>query len=240
VVAERGPGGGVELDRRYRNDLSWLTGGEGQPPTHGPAGGRVHVDLTGWFHPVEPVPALPSLFSAVSSGRRIRFTHAPYDGEARSRVVSPLGLVVKAGIWYLVAGTASGLRVFRVSRIDRPEILEAQAARPERFDLAAFWAQWAAAFEAGRRRLPVTVRIDPESLARLRSITGDPGRVDAASAPEEDGLVRATVEFESDDQAISGLLSLGGAVEALGPAGVREAVARGAAAAARRYAPSDR
>jgi predicted DNA-binding transcriptional regulator YafY len=268
VTAERGPGGGVQLDPRYRTELSGLTGAEAEallavtvPALAGAVGlgdelqgamrklraglaarrrpgeGRVHVDPTGWFRPPEPAEALPLLFSAVWSGRRLRIAHRPYGGEVGRRVVSPFGLVVKGGAWYLVAETPAGIRVFRASRIEHADVLDAVVVRPDGFDLAAFWATWAAEFEAGRPRLPVDVRVHPGALARLRSLLGE-SRVSAPGKPDAEGLVEATVEFEFEHQAIADLLSLGGGVVVLGPQEIRAAVVGGARAAARRY-PDD-
>jgi predicted DNA-binding transcriptional regulator YafY len=58
--------------------------------------------------------------------------------------------------------------------------------------------------------------------------------------PDADGLLEATVEFEFEHQAISDLLSFGGGVEVVGPPEIRDAVAGGARAAARRYDMPDR
>lgn len=270
VVGERGPGGGVQLDPRYRGELSGLTGPEAEallavtvPSLAGavglgdrmegairklragiatrrrPGAGRIHVDPTGWFRTAEAADALPLLFSAVWSGHQLRIAHRPYGGHARRRVVSPLGLVAKGGAWYLVAETASGIRVFRASRIEAVDVLDAVVMRPETFDLAAFWADWAVEFEQSRERIPVAVRIHPGALGRLRGILGD-GRVSAAGTADDEGFVAATLEFELEHQAVADLLSIGGGVEVLGPPEIRDAVAGAARAAARRYDAADR
>jgi predicted DNA-binding transcriptional regulator YafY len=270
VAAEPGPGGGVQLDPRYRGALSGLTGAEAEAllavtvPTlagaagigddvegamrklraglavrHRPREGRVHIDPAGWLRPAETAEALPLLFSAVWSGHRLRLTHRPYGGDETRRVVSPLGLVVTGGVWYLVAEASSGVRVYRASRIGHADVLDAVVVRPAGFNLAGFWATWAAEFEAGRPRLPVEIRVHPRATSRLRSLVGDE-RVTISAMPDADGLLEATVEFEFEHQAISDLLSFGGGVEVVGPPEIRDAVAGGARAAARRYDMPDR
>ncbi|HJZ28584.1 MAG TPA: WYL domain-containing protein, partial [Streptosporangiaceae bacterium] len=85
----------------------------------------VHLDMPRWFGSQEDVPCLRDLARALRSGRRLALGYrAPGEaGDAEPRVVGPLGLVNKAGLWYLVAVPAgrvhdrSGVRVFRVARI---------------------------------------------------------------------------------------------------------------------------
>ena len=76
----------------------------------GPDGGGalVHLDMPRWFGGPEEVPCLRDLAQALRSGRRLALRYRPHDGlgvpgDAEPRVVGPLGLVNKAGLWYLVA-----------------------------------------------------------------------------------------------------------------------------------------
>src|SRR6478735_6101216 len=62
---------------------------------------RFHLDASGWFQADEPVPYLAVLSEAVWEGQRVAIE---YDrGEVVRRILDPLGLVLKAGTWYLVA-----------------------------------------------------------------------------------------------------------------------------------------
>ena len=81
---------------------------------------RFHLDAPGWFAREEPVPHLAALSRAVWEERRLEIRYRKWDGEVR-RVVDPLGLVLKAGVWYLVAlsGRTRSIRTFRVSRVRR-------------------------------------------------------------------------------------------------------------------------
>ena len=128
---------------------------------------RFHLDAAGWFHASEPVPHLPLLSEAVWEGRRIRL-HYHRGHRTAERVVDPLGVVLKGGIWYLVARVAAvdgQLRTYRVSRVAEAELLEERFERPHGFDLAGYWADMTAAYERGAPRLATT----PTSLAFRRS-----------------------------------------------------------------------
>ena len=69
-------------------------------------------------------------------------TYRKSNGEMTERLIDPLGLVAKAGIWYLVALSYGELRVFRVSRVRNAVQTEEACQRPEHFDLESFWASW--------------------------------------------------------------------------------------------------
>ena len=55
------------------------------------------------------------------------------------RALEPLGLVVKAGVWYVVARSGKRVTGYRVSRFDHVEAIDRHFTRPKRFDLAAWW-----------------------------------------------------------------------------------------------------
>ncbi len=79
-----------------------------------PGSALVHLDMPRWFSgAAEEVPCLRDLARALRLGRTLALTYqgpgtrggAPGGGE--HRVVEPLGLVNKAGTWYLVASPAA-------------------------------------------------------------------------------------------------------------------------------------
>jgi predicted DNA-binding transcriptional regulator YafY len=63
---------------------------------------RFHLDAPGWFHRPEEVGELATVASAVADARRLRVRYGRRDRTVE-RELEPLGLVVKAGVWYLVA-----------------------------------------------------------------------------------------------------------------------------------------
>jgi len=155
-------------------------------------------------------------------------------GSAATRVVGPLGLVNKAGTWYLVAATRGGrVAVFRAGRISSARVLvDKPFERPADFELPEFWERWSAEFSSTRPRLAVRLRASPEALAVFGEIFGDGARpaLDAALPPDEQGWQVVTLSFEHELAAAHRLAGFGGRVEVLSPPSVRElllATARG-------------
>ena len=58
-----------------------------------------------------------------------------------NQIVHPLGLVLKAGVWYLVAAIDSRPRTYRISSVEHIVALDAPAERPIAFDLPTYWAE---------------------------------------------------------------------------------------------------
>jgi predicted DNA-binding transcriptional regulator YafY len=203
---------------------------------------RFHLDAPGWFAREEAVPHLAELSRAVWDENRVEIRYKKWDGEVK-RLVDPLGLVLKAGVWYLVAlsGRTRSVRTFRVSRVQAVRDLAEPALRPDGFDLAA---QWAASSEAFRETWPsveVRARVQARRLWALRHAL-DPGgalrAIDGASAPDEDGWVDVPLGYESIDMAIHELLRFGADLEVLDPPEARDQMAATAHALAARYALS--
>jgi predicted DNA-binding transcriptional regulator YafY len=186
----------------------------------------VHLDMPRWFGSQEDVPCLRDLARALRSGRRLALGYrAPGDPDAaQARVVGPLGLVNKAGLWYLVCvHDRSGVRVFRVARITSARPLAERFERPADFDLAAFWRQWSAEFEESRPRLPVMLRASPRALAILGEVFGQAAgpALAAALPPDEHGWRVLTLSFEHERAAAHRLAGFGDQVEVLAPPSVR-------------------
>ena len=89
-----------------------------------------------------PVPGDTALLiaDAIRRRRRVRTTYRSFSGATSGRELSPHGLVVHAGRWYLAAYDhgRDDARTFRVDRMSRAEIAdEAAVAPPEGFDAVA-------------------------------------------------------------------------------------------------------
>ncbi len=253
VVAEPGPGGGCRLMDGYRFPLRGLRPDEaeallilGVPAalrelglagalsaahrqirvTAGTAAATlVHLDMPRWFGGQEEVPCLRELARALRLGRMLALRYGSAAGrEGERRAVGPLGLVNKAGIWYLVAVPGSGgIRVFRAGRVSVARVLPEPFERPADFDLAGFWARWSAEFEASRPRLQVILRASPQALAAFPEVFGPAvmSALEAAAPPGEDGWRVVTLSFEHELAATHRLAGFGDQVEVLGPASVR-------------------
>ena len=204
----------------------------------------VHLDMPRWFHGAEHVPHLPALASAVRERRQLRLGYRRGDdGPETTRVVRPLGLVNKAGVWYLVASGAErdgNPAVFRVGRVASARALADSFARPPGFDLAAFWAEWSASFQASRPKAEVRVRASPGALAAFPEVFGDVVRpaLGAAGPADAAGFREVTLTFEHETAAATRLAGFGGQVEVLSPASVRTRLVATARELLDRYPPT--
>ena len=183
-----------------------------------------------WFHRDETLPALATVAEGVWEARPLAMTYEGPDGPAERRV-EPLGLVLKAGIWYLVARRDHLLRTYRVSRILEATCLPERFERPEAFDLAAHWEATATAFEANTRRLEVLVRVRADAIDDLEYATGSDVRLLASEDGTDDARgVRAVFRTSSIATAHDDVLRLGARLEVLAPPELRELIAASAGA----------
>jgi predicted DNA-binding transcriptional regulator YafY len=193
---------------------------------------RFHLDAPTWFQTNDEVPCLAELADASWDDRRVRVTYDRADGHV-TRTLDPMGLVLKGGVWYLVARHRGDLRTYRVSRITRLEQTGEHFDRPADFDLAEHWATASLAFEESLLRVEVKARVRQTSLSLLRRAL-EPAAARAAlsvaSAPDADGWVDVVIPGEMLDYLYIQLLQLGPDVEVLEPAELRARFARTGAA----------
>nr|WP_211177376.1 WYL domain-containing protein [Pseudonocardia acidicola] len=206
-------------------------------------GERFHLDAPGWFQSAQQTGRLTEVAEAVWEQRRLRVDYRRGDGSVE-RVLEPLGLVLKAGVWYLVAGVAGEpmtIRTYRVSRILAAEPTGEGFVRPPRFVLTAWWADAATRFAGSLLREKVRLRVGPAGLRTLPHITDDDAAIRAialAGPADDEGWRELILEVESIVVAAGQLTALGGQVEALDPPQLRAALAAaGAALAARNTGP---
>jgi predicted DNA-binding transcriptional regulator YafY len=185
-------------------------------------GARFHLDPVDWFRSAEPAEHLRAVAEAVWQDRRLRIRYRSWR-RVSDRVVDPLGLVLKAGIWYMVAQAEDEVRTFRLSNVQALEVQAARFSRPRRFDLARYWRESTRHFESTVYRGRATLRVSPLGLRRL--LTCSPAVADSATRtagePEADGWMRVTIPIESADDAAREVLKLGAEAEVLEPAEVR-------------------
>jgi predicted DNA-binding transcriptional regulator YafY len=77
---------------------------------------RFHLDTLDWYREAETVPQLTAIAAAVWSENQVTIRYESWNAVVR-RTVHPLGLVLKAGAWYLVAARDGIARTYRVSKI---------------------------------------------------------------------------------------------------------------------------
>ena len=106
------------------------------------------------------------LADAIRRGRRVRTAYRAYTGERTRRALSPYGLVVHAGRWYLAAHDhlRDEPRTFRVDRMRSVAILDEPAlAPPADFDAVAHVSRSLASVPWGWQ-VEVTVALPPEHV----------------------------------------------------------------------------
>jgi len=201
---------------------------------------RFHLDAPGWSARPESVWHLEAVADAVWSERRLDVRYRRGDGAEVRRRLDPLGLVLKAGRWYLVAAHRGMPRSYRVGRLMAVSTRAEPATRPTGFDLAAWWAASSADFDRSLLRARVRLRISTRALRLLPHVV-DPAAAAAALATagpaDPDGWRELDLAVESEDVAVGQLTALGDGVEVVAPAPVRAGLARIGAAMAARHAP---
>jgi predicted DNA-binding transcriptional regulator YafY len=124
-----------------------------------------------------------------------------------------------------------------VSRIQRATALDERFDRPDRFDLAAWWAVASAAFDRSILRTTIVVRLAPKGQRLLPAVTDSAAAREAlASGSDPDGEGWRTVELavEGEDVALDQLVALGDGVEIVSPPSLRARLAAVARAMAQR------
>jgi predicted DNA-binding transcriptional regulator YafY len=187
----------------------------------GRMGARFHLDPVDWYRDDVPLLQLPAIARAVLDQRVLAMTYDSWRG-VRERVVEPLGLVLKAGAWYLVARSDGVARIYKVANILGHEVRDIHFERPAEFDLAAWWSTETARFEAGLRPATAQLHATALGLKRLSQLGAFAKRaVDAAEAPDDKGWSRVVFPIETVDHAALTLLGIGPEIVVLGPEGLR-------------------
>ena len=259
VHADRGPNGGIELMAGWRTDLTGLTATEVEalftsaagpqfesamgklaaalPGEGGRRAGRIRerllVDSARWGRRIQASPHLRMVQDAVFADRRLHIEYRRAEAHVVSRDVDPLGLIIKAGVWYLMADVDGNRRLFRLSRIEAAHALDEPARRPKRFDLAKAWREQSSRWDSGRSGYEVVLKVaKPEDLALVLRVSGD--RV--IGRPRH-GVVR--LAFPAKEPAAAFVSSFGSMVEVSEPDEVRRALARRGAELVRLYGGED-
>lgn len=215
---------------------------------------RFHLDAPGWFRTPDDVPHLHAIAGAVWNQHRIQVRYRRWQRPQQvTRTLEPLGVVLKAGSWYLIArpaGTppaaspadgADAPRTYRISRVLALSVLPDHFDRPAGFDLAAHWTAYTERFEADSYPEHATVLLSPDGLTRAQVLlppTMARAAHETAAPPDPRGWVRAVLPIESVRHAHVEFLKLGADVEVLDPPELRAMITDTVRALAARYTPA--
>lgn len=195
---------------------------------------RFHLDPADWYLRPRLPEHLRTVAHCVWENRQLDILYESWSRTARS-LVDPLGLVLKAGRWYLVAARSERVLIYRLDKVLDAVPIDQGFTRPANFDLAAAWRANVDRFEAGLRRATARLRVSPSALDRLYRLgdaIADPIR---ATDPDGRGQREADVPIESIDHAAGLLLGFGNEIIVVGPAELREEIVRRASAVVASY-----
>jgi predicted DNA-binding transcriptional regulator YafY len=198
-------------------------------------GERLHIDPIDWYRAQDTPRFLREAADAVWRGRRIGVRYQSWRG-ASQRELEPLGLVLKAGAWYLAARETGkdGVRTWRLASMLALTSSTRGFKRPRAFDLAAWWRESSARFESGLRRLQARVRLSQRGMVWLAN-----ARMPFVALPGADAG-EVLLAIESIEHGARQLLAFGAEVEVIAPAALRNEVLRQARALLARHAAAAR
>ena len=188
-------------------------------------GSRFHLDPIGWYSNAEQTDVLPQLAEAVWNARRIKVRYDSWRGIV-DRELEPLGLTLKAGVWYAVAQAGGRPRTYRVSNIQALDLLPETFERPASFDLAGFWQAWVRDFEDRLYVAAAVLRLSPTGLRLICNVSPVAERAaHAATDFDAAGWATVSIPIESVDHAASDFMKLGTDAEVLAPPELRARMA---------------
>jgi predicted DNA-binding transcriptional regulator YafY len=166
---------------------------------------RIHIDPVGWWSEAAP-PFWETLQRAVHEDRPIQITYTRFEGEKLERLVEPYSLVMKAGVWYLVArhGELGEFRTYRISRLQQVEIQDKTFSRQKDFDLATFWQAHISQLTAQWMPYAFTIRATEKGITFLK-----PRILELVAQPDGDGWFTAQINVHSIEEARMLVFGLG-------------------------------
>lgn len=165
-----------------------------------------YLDSNEWYRHQADLPDLPRIARAVLDQFCLSLTYESWSG-VRAWQMQPLGLVLKAGAWYLVANSRSRasspyrIRQFKVQHISALRVESERFERPADFDLAAFWQTAISEFERGLRPLTASLRASPTGLQRIAALGSWAADAVAGLAITAKSGLKTTVRSDANLQA---------------------------------------
>jgi predicted DNA-binding transcriptional regulator YafY len=180
---------------------------------------RIFVDQRRWNQDSVPVEILALLRRAVWDERRVEIAYRDRERKRSLRSIDPLGLVSKAGVWYVIAQTDAGVRSFRADRIESAVETRVRFERPANFTLERYWREASEALMRMETGIEIELLVPRESASRYTMFF--PAKILDDGDPQ-----RVAVTFPSREAAIHWIVAGGTGVSVVEPAAiVREIVA---------------
>jgi predicted DNA-binding transcriptional regulator YafY len=186
-----------------------------------------YLDPSDWYRQAVTPPHLRVIAAATWTNQSIEIDYESWTNR-KKRMIDPLGLVLKAGHWYLVAQIA-GKRlphIFRLERVREVRTLTNHFVRPKRFDLAKVWCEEVSRFEASLRREKAILRVAPSAMWSIDRLGAEAAEAICATSPDQGGWRKASIWIEGISHAAGLLLGFGTDIEVLEPELLRVEIAQ--------------
>lgn len=182
---------------------------------------RIYVDTVGWWETEKSSNILPILQEAIWKEQKLRFTYRRSD-KISERVMSPLGLVSKGSIWYIIGIVDGDIKTYRISRIEDAVITGGAFPRPEEFNLEQYWKESSQQFIDSLPKYSAILKVENELLLKIKNrsyskITDDMPAI-------EDNWSKIIMKFETELEAFEYILSLCSQVEVIEPDSLRQKI----------------
>ena len=213
-------GVGAELEAALRKLTAALPAASRDEEAH--LRQRFLLDTAGWDVDTG-VPNLPAVQAAVWNDRCLLIRYALFGGMVSEQKVEPYGLVVKAGIWYLVYARLGRMRIRRLADLLEAQPLDETFTRPPAFNLQAFWQSYLTERQDAAPGFVVRARVAPHFARQLHYHFGSSlqSQLERHFPPDAAGWLTLELPFDSFDDARRRLLGFGRAVEVLDPPELR-------------------
>lgn len=201
-------------------------------------GARLHIDSVDWYRTQETPVHLRELADAVWNSFKIKIKYESWNGVV-SRELEPLGLILKAGAWYIAARGVGDIKVrtYRASNVLEIQSSRKNFKRPTKFELAHYWRESAKRFEAELYRLQAKIRVSPRALKWLLNartqvtVLAPEAKRTKGKADWQDALI----PIESIEAGARQLLAFGGEIEVVDPPELRARIIEDANAIVAHY-----
>lgn len=192
-------------------------------------GQRLHIDPVDWYRSGDSPKFLRAVADAVWHGRRLYVDYESWRGVSRQEL-EPLGLVLKAGAWYLLARKTGReeIRTYRLASIHAIAGEGRPFKRPRTFDLGRAWLETTRRFERELRTLQARVRVSPRCLSWLRNarIPALDVPVPEGGSPDQAAWQEVIMSVESVEHGARQLLAYGAEMEVVSPIELRSEILR--------------